>query len=306
MDKTPRSLEELFTLNVPSREQKLPISWHNQNNVQVWLKRDDLIHPIISGNKWRKLSRTLRTISKSPPQTVISFGGGYSNHLHALAYCCHKLSISLIAIVRGDYSNHMTPMLKDIQRWGAKIKFVTKTTYQQRTQPSFINSLNAEHPDALVIPEGGSQREALQGVQDIVNELSQPFDCIIAPVASGGTLAGLSRACTECSVQNHAKILGVAVLKGENYLESLVEGLSPSARNWQIEHGFHFGGYAKSSAELDQFCAEFMQSQHIPIEPVYSGKMLFALKHMIENNEFPHGSNVLALHTGGLQGARSA
>lgn len=304
MDKKLNPLATELALDLPSQEHQLDFDWSNESQVQVWLKRDDLIHPIISGNKWRKLSLTLETIYDRPPKSIISFGGGHSNHLHALAYCCEKLSIPLIAIVRGDYSQQMTPMLTDIQQWGATIQYVTKDTYQQRTEQNFINGLKALHPGALIIPEGGSEHHSLQGVSAIVNELKQPYDWIIAPVASGGTLAGLSAACANHKEQGKANILGIAVLKGENYLESLVEGLSPSSRNWQIEHGFHLGGYAKSNIELDRFCSDFNQTHSVPVEPVYSGKMMYAIKHMVENNEFHQGAKVLALHTGGLQGAR--
>ncbi|GAB5379172.1 MAG: pyridoxal-phosphate dependent enzyme [Aliiglaciecola sp.] len=306
MDKKSNALTAELSLCLPSIEQRLSVDWQNDNQVQLWLKRDDQIHSVISGNKWRKLSYALEKIYQSPPKMVISFGGGYSNHLHALAYCCAQISVPLLAIVRGDYSDNMTPMLTDIQGWGANIEFVSKAIYQQRTEQHFLGNLIRKHPGATIIPEGGSSEHSQQGVNDIIVELTQPYDWIIAPVASGGTLAGLSAACGKSATHRNTKILGVAALKGENYLESLVEGLCPSARNWQIEHGFHFGGYAKSNQQLDEFCADFQQSLDVPIEPVYSGKMLFAIRHMVENNEFAQGSKILALHTGGLQGARSA
>ncbi|GAB2696492.1 1-aminocyclopropane-1-carboxylate deaminase/D-cysteine desulfhydrase [Aliiglaciecola aliphaticivorans] len=301
-------LTEKLGIQLPSAEQKLILNWKNDHAVSVWIKRDDLIHPIISGNKWRKLSKTLLSSAQSPPANIISFGGGHSNHLHALGFCCHKLEIPLVAIIRGDYSQHMTPMLNDLKRWGATIEWVNKVTYAQRTEASYLEHLKGRHPNSLIIPEGGSHFEALDGVAGIVTELTQEYDVIIAPVASGGTLAGLIQ-----GVQNKpSKVLGIGVLKGHDYLYQLVNQFLPKQGKqqpseqaaWQINSDFHFGGYAKTTPELVTFCEQFEQDTHIALEPIYSGKLFWGLRHLIENNHFPQGSKILALHTGGLQGKR--
>jgi len=291
----------------PSVETMIQADWATKHGITLRVKRDDLLHPVISGNKWRKLKHGLLPAIEANTKHIISFGGGFSNHIHALGYCCQHLKIQFTAIIRGDYSQNPNPMLQDLMNWHANIRYVDRKTYQQRAEPDYLKMLQQQYPNALLIPEGGSQREALQGVADIVDELCHPYDFILAPVASGGTLAGLIKGISKYAALIDCKILGIAVLKGEGYLEQLVTDLlaeEEHLKNWQINHDYHFGGYAKSNDELTQFCRDFFHQTEIKIEPVYSGKLFFALRDLIAKGYFPHGSRILALHTGGLQGAR--
>lgn len=299
-------VKQLF-MQPPSPEQMITSSWAKLHNIQISIKRDDLLHPIISGNKWRKLKYALLEASDNDVKHIISFGGGYSNHLHALGYCCQQLGIRLSAIVRGDYSQNLSPMLQDLLNWGTDIQYVDRKTYQQRAEPQYLEILTAQYPEALLIPEGGSQQQALKGVSEIIQELTQQYDYILAPVASGGTLAGLIDGLAQPENTPPSQILGIAVLKGHGYLEQLVGTLLPDRHHqvdWKINHDYHFGGYAKCNNELSKFCAQFEQQNHITIEPVYSGKLFYALYQLTISGHFPSGSRVLALHTGGLQGAR--
>jgi 1-aminocyclopropane-1-carboxylate deaminase len=301
-----QSTKQLFT-QTPSPEQVITPSWLNLHNIQISIKRDDLLHPIISGNKWRKLKYALSQASDNNITHIVSFGGGYSNHLHALGYCCQQLGIHLSAIVRGDYSQNLSPMLQDLLDWGVDIQYVDRITYQQRADPEYLQALSIKYPDALLIPEGGSQQQALKGVAEIIQELTHHYDYILAPVASGGTLAGLIDGVAQQKNMTTCQILGIAVLKGQDYLEQLVDTLLTGRQHqvdWHINHDYQFGGYAKSNSELNHFCTDFKQQTHIPIEPVYSGKLFYALHKLTINGRFPSGSRVLALHTGGLQGAR--
>lgn len=320
------SLTAKLNIQTPSPEQVISPHWEalqESQGIQISVKRDDLIHPEISGNKWRKLKHALVPAIAANTKHIISFGGGFSNHIHALGYCCHQLNIHFTAIIRGDYSKNPSPMLQDLVSWKANIQYVDRNTYQQRTDPSYLQTLQQQYPNALLIPEGGSQLQALKGVAEIVDELREPYDYIVAPVASGGTLAGLITALSPCLSScltsgltkkpktSACKVLGIGVLKGEGYLEQLVSDLladslanNQQTQNWQINHDYHFGGYAKSSNELKQFCRDFQQQTQINIEPVYSGKLFFALRNLIAKGYFPKGSRILALHTGGLQGAR--
>ncbi|WP_340679947.1 pyridoxal-phosphate dependent enzyme [Paraglaciecola sp.] len=296
------SLLKRLAIQQPSAEQAIYPSWPGLEHSSLAIKRDDLLHPIISGNKWRKLQRSLLVVVQQNIKHLISFGGGFSNHLHALGYCCHQLNIKFTAIVRGDYSVNPTPMLLDLIKWQTDIQYVNKITYQQRDEPDYLIELQIKYPNALIIPEGGSNKLALQGVGEIVSELSQNYDYIVAPVASGGTLAGLINVTRD----SPSKILGIGVLKGQGYLEDLVQHLLPqSAHHWSINHNYHFGGYAKSSTELQDFCTDFYQQTQIEIEPIYSAKLFFALKDLLAKGFFPMDSKILALHTGGLQGART-
>lgn len=286
--------------------------WEGADKVSLFVKRDDAIHPVMSGNKWRKLSHALT----SPlPKAIVSFGGGFSNHLHALGFVCHKLGIPLHAIIRGDYSASPTPMIEDLKSWGTHINYVDRITYKKRNDSAYLQQLKQQHPDATIIPEGGSQAQALQGIEDMVDEIDIDFDFIVAPVASGATLAGIVSALNKRNKNNAAdthqlaacKAIGVGVLKGEDYLEGLVEQFLPASldrSNWHIDHNYHFGGYAKAPNELQTFCNDFNNTFDFDIEPVYSGKAFSAVKDMLAKGMFKDGSRIVILHTGGLQGAR--
>ncbi|WP_428982841.1 1-aminocyclopropane-1-carboxylate deaminase/D-cysteine desulfhydrase [Paraglaciecola aquimarina] len=295
---TNNRLTSLLNITIPSPVQSIRL-----NDTVLTVKRDDLIHPIISGNKWRKIKYQLLDAVQNNNQHVISFGGGFSNHLHALAYCCQQLGIKFTAIVRGDYSQNLTPMLQDLIAWRSDIRYVNKITYQARNG-SYLQTLKQEFPQSIIVPEGGSSQYALQGVGEIINELHDEYDYIIAPVASGGTLAGLINRVSEQSLST--KILGIGVLQGKGYLEELVNELLPTNNhaNYLVNHDYHFGGYAKKTVELVDYCEKFFQQNKIAIEPVYSGKLFFAIQQLIAQNYFPTESRILALHTGGIQGTR--
>ncbi len=295
-----RPITELLSLTTPSPLQAFHPDWPGADKLNIFIKRDDLIHPVISGNKWRKLSNVFAD-AHNLPLSIVSFGGGYSNHLHALGYVCKTFNIDCTVIVRGDYSKNMTPMLNDLRRWGINIRFVDRATYHNRHDKRLLAQLHHQYDNALIVPEGGSSSAALTGMTNMMDEISVDFDYILAPVASGATLAGIA---SSLSVRKTA--CGIAVLKGEQYLESLVSELMPEQQeNWYIDHRFHGGGYAKKDAVLTDFCHEMFSTYNIPVEPVYSGKLFFALKNKIAAGEFDRGSTLIALHTGGLQGARN-
>lgn len=273
--------------------------WEGADQVEIKIKRDDLIHPVISGNKWRKLSSLLSSIPQGA-KGIVSFGGGFSNHVHALAYCCKSLDLPFIAIIRGNYQQNLTPMLRDISAWGAQIIYIDRVTYQRRNDANYLNELSTQYKGYAIIPEGGSHIDAMQGVAKIVQEIEWNFDAIVTPVASGATLAGIAQ-----SINADQQAIGIAVLKGEEYLESLVQNFMVHPNNnWHIEHAFHHGRYAKITPELRSFCSELHKKYGIPTEGVYSGKLFFALKEMLAAGTFSQGQKILILHTGGMQGAR--
>ncbi|NVK57651.1 MAG: pyridoxal-phosphate dependent enzyme [Alteromonadaceae bacterium] len=309
------TLSTRLGLSLPSPLTPFRPDWQGANTVSMWIKRDDLIHPVVSGNKWRKLSEQLQRYMQHQSSTqrhIISFGGGFSNHLHALGWCCWQLDIRFTAIVRGNYHATPTPMLKDLAQWRANIQYVTKAEYSRRHDQDYLNALQNKAPDALIIPEGGSQASALTGVRQLLTEIQQPFDTIIAPVASGATMAGIISGLTA-----NQSALGIAVLNGVGYLENLVAQFLPDfskrhqqnetlpAQQWQILHQFHHGGYAKRTPALIALCEESLQAHQLAVEPVYSGKVFYAVKQLLGEGYFAPGENIVILHTGGLQGNRS-
>ena len=319
-----------LSIELPSPLQPFAFASNHSQSPKLWVKRDDLIHPIISGNKWRKLAQTF-TQATTLPLRIISFGGGYSNHLHALAYACHRLHIPFHAIIRGNYAANLTPCLHDIMQWHGECIWSTKVNYKRRHDPDLLNELQQQYPDALIIPEGGASQMALNGVAESVRELSQlnhlgqKRNLIVTPVATAATLAGLIHGVAQAQAigqLTHTDILGIAVLKAhpseaDDYLVHATEQLLATTQsvntatsasdikqpNWSINLDFHAGGYAKSSIELDEFCLNFSQEQFI-IEPIYSGKTFFAVAHLLQNQQLDQYDNVIIYHTGGLQGLR--
>lgn len=300
----PTNLVNKFGIQAPSPLHAVTLPEGN-HGYSLYVKRDDLLHPIISGNKWRKLQGHLHKMQTSGMTKCISFGGGFSNHLHALGYCCKQLDIDLTAIVRGDYNHQLTPMLQDLAHWGATLTFVDRKTYQLRDDPNYLAQLSKTHPEANLIPEGGSDTLALSGVAALLDEIPNldHFDYLLCPVASAGTFAALAKGMKDRN--SRCQLIGIAMLKGEGYLEELASRLLPNGFNLPpILHRFHCGGYAKKPDYLEAFCQALTQSGEVPVEPVYSGKLFYALQQLTQAKYFPRGSAILALHTGGLQGAR--
>jgi len=289
-------------MQTQSRLERIFHPLFEKHQLIVSIKRDDSIHPIISGNKWRKLKYNLHFAKKNKYTGIISFGGSFSNHIHALAFASQQQGLKSIGIIRGEpnYANNYT--LTMAQQWGMTLNFVDRKTYRLRDDTDYLNSLQQKYPDYLLVPEGGSNKLALGGVGEIITELNQQceFDTLLTPVGSGGTLAGLIQA-----DNNQHQLLGIAVLKQDGYLTEQVNHLLSNDshfNNWQILSAFHRGGYAKFGKEDEQRIVNFNLQTGFVFEPVYSGKMILALLDLIEQDFFPKGQRIVILHTGGLQG----
>ena len=299
---------------LPSPLQKIDHPLFDHHKLTVMIKRDDLIHPTISGNKWRKLKYNLEQAKVQGKKGIISFGGAYSNHIHALAFACYQLNLPCIGIIRGEchYANNFT--LRWAQHWQMQLTYLDRMTYRRRADLDYLALLQAQYPNYLILPEGGSNALAIPGVSEIIDELNKQttFETLLTPVGSGGTLAGLIS-----GDNNQHQLLGIAVLKqgnatnvdhfnNNNYLTNQVSALLPKAAqeydNWQVLPNFHRGGYAKFSEEDSQQIVAFNQDTGINFEPVYSGKMLLALMDLIKQGYFAQHHRIVLLHTGGLQG----
>jgi len=284
-----------------------------KHNIKPWSKRDDLIHSDISGNKWRKLKFNLQGACEQDINHIVSFGGAYSNHIHALAAAGFYFGFKTTGIIRGEDFYRNNPTLRQAQEWGMKLHFVDRKTYRLRHDNEYLKTLKIQYPEAVIVPEGGTNLAALQGVKEVATEiLSQAdfnIDHIFTATGSGGTLAGLiSGFSQKSSIQlQKTKITGIAVLKQADYLKNeisnlLIEDDVSNPISWQLKTDYHLGGYAKVSNEHAQFCHEFELQTEVPIEPIYTGKMFAAIFKLIEQGEIKAGSNIIALHTGGLQG----
>ena len=237
---------------------------------------------------------------------MLSFGGAYSNHIHALAAAAHYFNFNVTGIIRGEAHYASNPTLSQAQAWGMQLQFVDRKTYRLKEQQDYLAQLALDHPDTYIIPEGGTNTFAIPGVEEVVSELiqqtPQPIDHLFTATGSAGTLSGLISGAIKHSP--NTQVHGIAVLKNAEYLTAVVPELVPEAQsiNWQLHTQYHEGGYGKVSPKLAEFCKHFTQHTQIPIEPIYTGKMLYALWQMIEQGDFAEGANIVAVHTGGLQG----
>ena len=290
-------LEKTFT---PSLLTKIDEPLCAQFDIELWMKRDDQLHPVISGNKWRKLKFILDHALYSGADTIISMGGMYSNHLHALAYVGKALGLKTIAYIRGDNPDLLTPTLVDLKAWGMELKFISRTEYRQLRQYKGSLDLPGLKPQQYWLPEGGAQALALNGVAELVAEIEIAYDYLCVPCGTGATLAGLIAA-----TEDHVSLLGFAALKNASFLNTDVSTLlKQSKSNWHINLDYHFGGFASTTPELLSFISAFEAKTTIQLEPVYTGKMMYALYDLISKGHFSTGQRIIAVHTGGLQGDR--
>jgi 1-aminocyclopropane-1-carboxylate deaminase len=290
-------LEQTFN---PSILTKIDDPLLEQYQVELWIKRDDLLHPIISGNKWRKLKYILQHALSLESDTLISMGGTYSNHLHALAYVGKVLGLKTIGLIRGEQPATLTPTLQDAQHWDMELKFVSRSDYRLLRQYKQWSDLPDLKPRQYWLPEGGAQPLALKGVAELVHEIDIAYDAICVPCGTGTTLAGIVNAVT-----TDINVIGFAALKNAAFLTADVNALLPlHTDNWHINLDYHFGGFAKTNAQLLAFIADFELKNQIPLEPVYTGKMLYGLYDLIKKQTFKQHQRIVAVHTGGLQGKR--
>ena len=272
---------------------------HLQNSdVSLYIKREDLLHPYISGNKFRKLKYNLAQAKSENKKTLLTFGGAFSNHILAVAAAGKEQGFKTIGIIRGDELRAevlKNPTLKMAQGFGMVFEFVDREIYKEKNSVDFIKHLAEKFGDFYLIPEGGTNDLAVKGCGEILTVSDKKFDYICCAVGTGGTVSGL----INCS-KDSQQVLGFPVLKGDFLKEDICKFVTGS--NWKLITEYHFGGYAKVSEELVLFINEFYQSYKIPLDPIYTGKLMFGVLDLINKNYFPENSKILVIHTGGLQG----
>nr|WP_136668827.1 pyridoxal-phosphate dependent enzyme [Flavobacterium sp. H122] len=269
-------------------------------NVSLFIKREDLIHPYISGNKYRKLKYNLLDFESDGYDSLVTFGGAFSNHIAATAFACKEKGINAVGVIRGEelwkeITNN--PTLKLAQECGMKFEFVTREQYRNKDSDEFKNYLQEKYGNCSILPEGGTNGLAVKGCGEILTPEDRDFDYICCAVGTGGTVSGLIN-----SAKPHQKVIGFPVLKG-NFLQEEIRKFAKND-NWSLESDYHFGGYAKVTDGLIDFINNFYQETNIPLDPVYTGKMVYGVLDLINKNYFPENSKILVIHTGGLQGIR--
>lgn len=289
--------------------QQLHSSFLEEAEIRLFVKRDDLIHPQFGGNKWRKLKYNLIYARENHFDTLLTFGGAWSNHIYAAAAAGKHFGFNTIGLIRGEKHTPLNPTLSFAEECGMKLHYVNRTQYRQKKERHFLEDIKQQFGDVYIVPEGGSNSLAVKGCEEIVNEISNeidsPFDIICCASGTGATLAGLISAISPSSTKQQPYAIGFSALKGGDFLNDEVKTFlnrKNPGTNWRIETSFHFGGYAKIKNELVQFMKEFQAQYDIPLDAVYTGKMFFGLFKLIESGNFDRGTTIVAVHSGGLQG----
>lgn len=270
--------------------------------IKFFVKREDLTDEFISGNKWYKLKYNLIEAEKLGYKTILTFGGAFSNHIHATAAAGKKYGLRTIGIIRGEEHLPLNPTLESAQSNGMIIEYLDRKSYRNKNDEDLIERLRNRYGDFYFIPEGGSNHLAIKGCAEIISGIGTNFDFICSACGTGGTLAGLI-----LGLDSKSFALGFSVLKGGEFLYQNIRTLlshyqKENFNNWQINLDYHFGGYAKINRELIAFCRGFEEQHNIPIEPIYTGKMFYGIFDLIRRGFFLKDSTIVAIHTGGLQG----
>ncbi|OGX89788.1 1-aminocyclopropane-1-carboxylate deaminase/D-cysteine desulfhydrase [Hymenobacter coccineus] len=283
--------------------QALPEPVAAARGVRLLLWRDDLVSPELPGNKARKLKYNLLEARRLGHGRLLTFGGAYSNHLAAVAAAGRLHGFATVGLVRGEAAGAPNPTLARCATDGMALHYLDRTTYRCRTEPAFLAELQARFGPAYLLPEGGTNALALIGMAELATEIRQQvaFDALAVAVGTGGTLAGLLT-----GLRGPEKVVGVAALKNGGFLKDDIDALTREATGqifgkYMLAKDYHFGGYAKYSADLLAFIRQFEERHGVLLDPIYTGKLLFGVLDLIGQGYFPPGSTVVAVHTGGLQ-----
>lgn len=278
--------------------QSIDISKITSQNIQLSILREDLIHPEISGNKYRKLKYNFLEAEKLGFKKIITFGGAFSNHISATAAAGKEYGFETIGIIRGEEladKIEENATLRFAKNCGMQLHFISREDYRKKEENVFLETLNNKFPNSYVIPEGGTNDLAISGCKEILHENCAEYDFIATAIGTSGTIAGLME-----SAKPHQHILGFPSLKGD-FIQNDIKNLTKK-QNFTIFNEYHFGGYGKVSEELINFVNYFKQTNQIQLDPIYTGKMVFGIFELIKNHYFRDYSKILMIHTGGLQG----
>ncbi len=289
--------------------QELTSEEFSSANISIHVKRLDLIHPEVNGNKWFKLKYNLQKASTNAHRTLLTFGGAYSNHIHATASAGKIFGLKTIGIIRGEEPANWSPTLLYAKQNGMQLEFITRLAYAEKETEDFVGWLHEEYGSFHLVPEGGSNYLGVNGCMEILTESDKKnYDYICCACGTGATLAGLllsaspSQKLIGFPVFKHGEFLNDEVIKHLKYFLMNAELAQEFQSQFSLASDYHFGGYAKWNDELLMFIQKFGMKYDIPLDQVYTGKMLFGILDMVRKNYFPPGARILILHTGGLQG----
>lgn len=293
----------MFAKEIQTKNEEVFLPILKEKQVRLFVKREDEIHPFVSGNKFRKLKYNLQEAKHQQQEKIVTFGGAYSNHIVATAVAGNLSGFKTIGIIRGEeLANKFEEVLKknatirEAHKNGMKFEFVSREYFRKKDTPEFIAELQHKFGDFYLVPEGGTNGLAIKGCEEILTNEDEKFNYICAAVGTGGTLSGIIN-----SVLNHQKVIGFPALKG-GFLSDEIKKLTKQKNDWTLQNDYHFGGYAKYNNELVRFINDFKKQTNILLDPIYTAKMMFGVLDLIKNNYFLPNSKILAIHTGGIQG----
>ncbi len=291
---------------IPEQEpyiQALHTSWYKPFVYTVDMLRLDVIHPIVSGNKWYKLQHYLSDATKKGADTILTFGGAYSNHLMATAAAANQHGFKSIGIVRGLHSKaNLTQTLQDCIALGMQLHFVERSDYDKKNDTDYLQSLQAQYPNAYIISEGGAGELGVVGSKTIADYIPKHYTHICLSVGTGTTLAGIRLALSE-----HIKVHGYVPMKGGNYVQETINAYLPNSlqQSYTLHDDWHIGGFGKHTEEQLAFMNSFYETNNIPLDMVYTAKMMMGIAVQLKAGCFPQEAQILCIHTGGLQGNSS-
>lgn len=278
--------------------QPLNEEWYQRKVAAMDMLRLDLLHPVISGNKWYKLRLNIKHAQENGQKAIVTFGGGYSNHLVATAYAAKLYGIKATGIVRGNYEV-LTPSLQQCRAEGMELIFVSQEDYKNKNDSEWINKLVANFDELLIIPEGGANEWGRAGAGLINRFIKNTYTHVAVSVGSGTTMIGIRN-----KINERQQVLGFVPMKQGVYLKGYIsEHIQPgSNKNWQLFDNWHFGGFGKWNDELLSFMNDFYRQNNIPLDIIYTSKMMYGIKDMLMAGDFDEGARILCVHSGGLQG----
>ncbi len=272
------------------------------SNVNIFMKRIDLVHPIISGNKWYKMKYNIAEMLNQGKDTLLTFGGAYSNHLHAAAYAGKIFGLKTIGLLRGEEHLPLNETLKSSIDNGMEIHYVDRSRFRERESEAFLDEVKQKFGEVFILPLGGTNEIALKGCAEIVEQIDMDFDYICSASGSGGTFAGIV-----AGLEGSKKGIAFPALKGGEFLEGIISDLvfeysGKKYSNWSLNTDYHFGGFAKLTRELVEFTKEFKRLNEFELDYIYTNKMMFGIAELIKSGYFKSGETIVAIHSGGLQG----
>ncbi|TAE00082.1 MAG: 1-aminocyclopropane-1-carboxylate deaminase/D-cysteine desulfhydrase [Bacteroidetes bacterium] len=268
-----------------------------EQNVKLYVSRNDLVHPFIQGNKWYKLMPNLAQARLEQKNTLVTFGGAFSNHIFATASAGKEFGFQTIGIIRGEKTLPLNPVLAHAQNCGMKLVYISRSEYRNKKNEDFLEKLKQNFGDIYLVPEGGANELGMKGCMQMVSELAD-YQYVCCACGTGTMLAGI-----RAKLPENIKIIGFSALKG-NFLEQEITNKLAHInqdKKFTISYDYHFGGYAKKTIILEHFIEQFYTAHHIPLEPIYTGKMMFGIVDLIKKGFFAAESKILAIHSGGIK-----